>query len=770
MKIKVAIVIPWFGKDLKGGAEQHAWQIAKRLSNKNIEVTALTTCSKEFVDNWDKNFYKAGKYCEDGIDILRFPVKKRNKYKFDTIVTGLLSLKTEELIPGVSPLNKNKENIFKNENINSPELIQCLEKNYSKFNVFLFIPYLYGPILKGIEKVKQKAILIPCLHDESYAYLDCVACNFFSAKKIFFLSEGEYETAKKIYGPAIIPKSKVLGAGVELDIEYIDNYSKPIIVNGDYILSLGRRDVGKNTDLIIKSFDNFIEQTNSNLKLVIAGPGNLPIKPKSDKIIDLGLVSDDDKINLLKYCKALVNPSINESFSRVIFEAWLVKKPVIIHKDCLATYKALENSKYAGWCANTVETFVNVFLQLVRNSNDLIEQMAINGYEYAKNIAIWDKIIDRYIKEIDDIIKKDNCVISKKTKSIHQLLPTFAYGDAISNHAIFIRNFFISNGYNSIIFAQSIDHNVADKCEVFVPNKLKSCDSLIYHHSIGFGYTPYAIKHKGEKLLIYHNITPAFFYAPYDKEIANNLENGRKEMQDLANEFVNSVGDSQYNADELENYGFRNPSVLPLIVDPGKWNFFPDKDIMRKFNDTKKNLLYVGRLAPNKCQDDLIKMYYYLRQMNSDTRLILVGGGSEISSYVQKIFGLVKQLDLEKHVIVTGHVSEKELQAYYRCADMFISMSEHEGFGVPLIEAMWFDVPVVAYKSSAIPETLGDAALMFTDKSNLIEVAAFVNIILNDELLLARILKSQALHREKYTSKKLSKVYDEKLWGIFDGQ
>lgn len=239
-------------------------------------------------------------------------------------------------------------------------------------------------------------------------------------------------------------------------------------------------------------------------------------------------------------------------------------------------------------------------------------------------------------------------------------------------------------------------------------------------------------------------------------------------MKDLAKEFKKSVGDSQYNADELRYYGFDNPSVLPLVIDPIKWNFLPDKDIMQKLNDEKKNILFVGRLVPNKCQHDLIKMYYYLQQINPDVRLIIVGGGSRINSYVQMIYGLVKKYNLKGNVTITGQVTEEELHAYYRNADIFVSMSEHEGFGVPLIEAMWFDVPVVAYKSTAIPETLGEAAFMFTDKGDFLKIAALVNIVLNDEELRKKILRSQSQYREKFTPIELLKVYNEKLWSIFN--
>lgn len=750
--MKIAMVIPWFGKDLKGGAEQHAWQIASRLTRRGEDVTVLTTCSKEFLSDWAENFYQEGNYNEEGIKIKRFRVKSRQQKSFDIINAKLLGLPKKQLVPGVSPLTEEEEKIYLEENIYSEGLHSYITKNKSNYDLFIFLPYLFPNIIKGIDAIEQKAISIPCLHDECYAYLQNVQNNFYNAKRIVFLSDGEYDVANKIYGPVIIGKSNVLYAGVETKISSDIKYEK-------FIVYLGRRDTGKNTHILIESFDKFIEETNSDLKLILAGIGGLPIQPKSENIVDLGLVSDDKKEELLSNCLALINPSENESFSRVIFEAWYAQKPVIVHQNCLATYNALKESNMAGFFAKDVDTFINVFRQIEKLSVDEIKAMGELGFKYAHEVANWDKVIKQYIKEFENIISSQKIrVTKKKNKVIHQLLPNLSYGDAISNQARAIRDLLLDEGYDSKIIVRYSDPKVANECELFDAGKLKVSDGLIYHHSIGFEYTQFASMHKGPKVLIYHNITPKDFFEPYDDNFAKILQKGREELSLLAKYFPVSYSDSQFNVNELRLNGFKAPKVLPLIVSPEKWNFKPDIETIKKLRDGRKNILFTGRLSPNKKQTDIVKLMHYLKYIDSNIRLCLVGEGDIINPYVREVYELIRKYGLENDIIISGKVSDEELKSFFMNADLYVSMSEHEGFGVPLIEAMWFDIPILAYKSSAIPDTLGEAAFMITDKKDMLSIAILVKYLLTDEALRKNIINAQKKVRINYA---LQNVYEQ---------
>jgi len=175
-----------------------------------------------------------------------------------------------------------------------------------------------------------------------------------------------------------------------------------------------------------------------------------------------------------------------------------------------------------------------------------------------------------------------------------------------------------------------------------------------------------------------------------------------------------------------------------------------DASLMQQLQDGKTNLLFVGRVAPNKCQEHLLEAFAYYLTMDREARLILVGWGDISDPYYRHIVNRIQQLNLKNYVLISGQVNDAQLLAFYRTAHLFWSMSEHEGFGVPFVEAMWFDVPVLAYKSSAVPETLGEAGLMFTRKDDLIQVAALAKILVKDNLLRSKVINMQRKRRNHF--------------------
>jgi glycosyltransferase involved in cell wall biosynthesis len=294
---------------------------------------------------------------------------------------------------------------------------------------------------------------------------------------------------------------------------------------------------------------------------------------------------------------------------------------------------------------------------------------------------------------------------------------------------------------------------MSNEADIAKPDSIPKKAGVIYHHSIGSGLTHQAIHHPGPKLLVYHNITPSEFVSPFDRDLSEQLSVGRKELKNLSKYFPLSAGVSNYNSAELESQGFHNPDVLPIVVDPEKWRTAPDRSIMTKLQDGWTNLLFVGRITPNKCQHHLIEAFYCYLTMNPDARLILVGAFTPGDPYCEFILDEVKRLGVKDNVIITRLVSDSELHAYYRTASLFWSMSEHEGFGVPFIEAFWFDVPVLAYKSSAVPETLAKAGLLFTSKEDLFHIAALAKILAHDQKLRRKVLKAQRNRRVDFLPK-----------------
>ncbi len=531
---------------------------------------------------------------------------------------------------------------------------------------------------------------------------------------------------------------------------------------GRYVLYLGRKETGKNVDLLLRAFARFrAARPNTELRLVLAGHGTLDLGAAASAAMDLGLVSDAHKQALLRNCVALAQPSRNESFSRVMMEAWFEGKPVAVHSACLATSVAVQESK-GGWVAGPEEEWAGLFAELDRLSTRELGPIGERGRAYAEMITGWDQVIDRY----EEVFSQSEpplaavAIARNPTRSlaINQFLPNLEYGDAISNQAIWIRDRLREFGYRSDIYVRYIDPRVEHECRVFSPEALNASDAILYHHSVGTEITPHVLKYAGPKCLIYHNITPPEFFEPYAPNYADVLRAGREELRSLAPEFPISYGASSFNAHELWDLGFKEPGVLPICVTPAKWEARPDAELMRSLHDGRTNLLFVGRIAPNKRQDDLAEAFSHYLSLDPDARLIIVGKAEKKDAYDGHLRGLIRSLGVQGSVFMPGSISDEQLSAYYRSAHLFWSMSEHEGFCVPLIEAMWFDIPVLAYASSAIPETLGDAALMFTEKEDLGQVAALAHVIVKDAALRQKMLRAQRRRRMAFLPREVEPI------------
>lgn len=722
MNIKIALIIPWFGKDLKGGAEQQAWQIAMRLSERKLDVTVLTTCSQSFSADWSVNYYEPGEYREENFIIKRFPVIKRNSRIFDKVVSKLLSLNKENLFPSVSPVNRAEEEIYLSENINSPSLITYLRDNCDDYDIFLFMPYLFPVIIKGIKAVRDRAILQPCLHDECYAYLDRVGQAFYDAKKIFYNSAGEYEVARMLYGNGIARKSVITGEGVE--IEKAPERSETPLIKGNYMLYIGKKDPGKNTDFLINVFNNFVDKTGSTMKLVLAGTGSLYSVKKTDQITDMGVVSEKEKINLLTYCKALVNPSINESFSRVIFEAWLFKKPVIVHRTCLATYKALEASGFAGMGGDSEESFVEIFTDLDNIDRKLLEEMGNKGYDYADRISRWDRVIDTYISEFQNLIKNREIKIVSERDINKDIKIVFMYrciaeGDAVGNDIIKEYDTLKHYGYSVYLYAEEGISTISDTELTETEEKTL----IIYHHANYWEKGEELIKKfKGRVFMRYHNITPPAFFELYSKKLSNSTKRGREQTERLIREgiFSHYIATGEYNKEELVSYGVR-PENISLLAPFHKINDFNERrinsELLDELSHNRINLLFIGRISPNKGHKHLIKtVKEYVNLYNRHIHLNITGGSDcETEGYYKELRDMIDEYNLSDIITFRNTVSFEDLNTFYCGSDIFLLMSEHEGFCVPVLEAQYNRLPLIALERTAVTHTAGHNQITFKE-------------------------------------------------------
>ena len=341
---------------------------------------------------------------------------------------------------------------------------------------------------------------------------------------------------------------------------------------------------------------------------------------------------------------------------------------------------------------------------------------------------------------------------------IMQVLPTISYGDAVSNDAINIDKILKKNGYKTELYAENIDKKLKDK--VFKISELKKVnknDVLIYHKSTGTDLSFSLEKYKCKKVMRYHNITPGKYLEKYNKYLCNLVEYGRKGLEHAGRYFDYSLADSNYNKNELDELRYKNTMTLSILIPFEDYKKEPDKKVIKKYSDGKKNILFVGRVVPNKAQEDIIKsFYYYKKYTNGNSRLILVGNDNGFKNYSDLLKKLVTELGLENDVIFPGHIKFEEILAFYKVADLFLCMSEHEGFCVPLVESMLFKVPILAYNSSAIKDTLGNSGVLVNKKDYFL-ISELMNIILSDENIKKEIIKKQNKRLEDFQLEKVEK-------------
>ena len=300
-------------------------------------------------------------------------------------------------------------------------------------------------------------------------------------------------------------------------------------------------------------------------------------------------------------------------------------------------------------------------------------------------------------------------------------------------------------GHDSDLFALTIDDDLRGDVRPFSDPAATRGDVTIFHFALPSPMTARFAALDGVKILQYHNITPAAFFAPYDPQLFRLAALGRRELATLAGHIDLALGDSDFNRRELEALGFTRTGVLPIAVNTERITAAPPRPALERIlRDGLINVLFVGRIVPNKKIEDHIRLAeIYKRYVDSYYRFIFVGRYDGVPRYYDQVRALIAEYDmLPDRFWFTGPVPDEDLAAFYRWADAYVSLSEHEGFCVPLVEAMAADVPVVAYAAGAVPETLGGAGLLFEPKD--LELAAeLLGSVVYDRGVRARVLDGQ---------------------------
>jgi glycosyltransferase involved in cell wall biosynthesis len=332
-------------------------------------------------------------------------------------------------------------------------------------------------------------------------------------------------------------------------------------------------------------------------------------------------------------------------------------------------------------------------------------------------------------------------------RAIHQVMTSLSYGDAISNHAIKLMRLLRSWGHPSEIYVELCDPRVAHYCRSYTVYQDDPRALFIYHYGIGSKLTGFLQNRMNRTILYYHNITPPRYFEPIDKEFATWLKRGRDDLHQLCRSFRGAVAGTEYNRQELRSMGFANVSAVPYLLilsDLEKSANSPaGRRIQKRFDDGYVNILFVSRLAPNKKQEDLLQaLAYYQKLIDPRARLLLVGSWGNFR-YKVRLEMMAEQLKISPDVHFGGHLElEDGFAGYYKAGSVFLCLSEHEGFGVPLIESMYFDLPVIAYKSSAVPETLGGCGILVTEKRYDV-IGELVYNLVTDQTLRQQIIRKQ---------------------------
>ncbi len=328
---------------------------------------------------------------------------------------------------------------------------------------------------------------------------------------------------------------------------------------------------------------------------------------------------------------------------------------------------------------------------------------------------------------------------------IHQWVPAAHRGDAIGDSARTTRDLLRGMGHESDLFALSIDDDLRDDVLPFAAPEATRGQVTIFHFALPSPMTEAFASLSGARILQYHNITPAAFFAPYDPGLFRLAALGRRELATLAGRVDLALGDSEFNRQELESLGFGPTGVMPIAVNTARLTSGPPRPALEAIlRDGLINILFVGRIAPNKRIEDHIRLAeMYKRYIDSYYRFIFVGRYDGLPRYYSQVRALISEYDmLPDRFWFTGPVPDEDLAAFYRWADVYVSLSEHEGFCVPLVEAMAADVPIVAYAAGAVPETLGGAGLLFAPKD--LEVAAeLLGSVVYDRDVRAGVIEGQ---------------------------
>jgi glycosyltransferase involved in cell wall biosynthesis len=323
--------------------------------------------------------------------------------------------------------------------------------------------------------------------------------------------------------------------------------------------------------------------------------------------------------------------------------------------------------------------------------------------------------------------------------AVHQFVPTFEPG-AVGGHIVELQRLCHDLGWQSDVFTEHRRYPGREAREYkSYAKSARPADVLMYHMATGSGVADFVGARHEKLVLDHHNITPASYFEVWEPAVVHGIAWGRRQLAALASRAALGLADSSFNRDELDELDYRRTAVAPILFDPAELERDVDPLAVDRLSVDGTVWLFVSRVAPNKCHHDLVKAFAVYRRVYEPTAVLRLVGPSASATYVDALRQLVTALGLDGAVEITGAVDGPILGAHYRAADVYVSVSEHEGFSVTPLEAMHHGVPVVAFGGGAVPETLGRAGLCL-DAKDAGTIAAAVHRVASDPGLRAGLV------------------------------
>lgn len=400
-KRQLAFVVPWYGEQISGGAEAECRGLVTALADTDWQVEVITTCLAEFAADWNHNVHPAGLEREYGQMVRRFPATTPDRSRFHR-------LNAEKLMPPLgadiladmsrSPLTAKEEEEFLAGIIQSPAMIRYLSRHHDRYEVLIFMPYMFGTTISGIQAVpRRKSVIIPCLHQERYTFVAAYRQMMAQVGGALFHVPAEQTFAEQLYDLSRC-KTMLLGEMVDTDPPTGDGQrfrGTFQLGDGPILLFAGRKIAGKNLPLLVNLFDRLkaegLPPELEGLKLVLMGKGDLGYGDRlADGIVDLGFLSKNDKYDAFAAATVLAQPSLNESFSIVMMEAWLQGTPALVHGGCAVT-KDHCTASGGGLSFTDFASFKSSLTAIVRDR----EVMAERGKAYVLSHFTKDIVLGR---------------------------------------------------------------------------------------------------------------------------------------------------------------------------------------------------------------------------------------------------------------------------------------------------------------------------------------------------------------------------------------